>query len=509
MRKFFCGLVIVAVVSMLQIGQAAAPIVSTTDGKVQGIVVDGVACFKGIPYAAPPVGELRWRPPQAVKPWSGILQTTEYKSRAAQNADLHEFSTAGGSEDCLYLNVFVPQDFKKPLPVFVWIHGGGLTVGSANDYNPLPLAKVGKSIVVTFNFRLGVLGFFGHPALEGEGHATTNYGLMDQVAALEWVQKNISAFGGDPNNVTIAGQSTGAQSVLALMTSPKAANLFQAAISMSGCTAMRHSYQKAVALKKADDFVKAAGLVNPTAQDLRNLSTEEILRAQTFPSLFTTDGEYLTEQIGDAIRAGHVHDVIFVSGTARNEGSFLVAMEELDAKRQMTADDYFQAAKNIAKDFPNITAEDILREYSLEKYSSPAEAYAAIITDALFAVTEEEMNCALAEKIPVYAYEFADETAPNYLPKNFSHGAAHTYDIPYIFHDFPGGNALPTKLNSRQTKLSQEMMMLWTHVKNLSNQKKWTPYNATQKNYFIFSTQGCKMTTDEYNKIHKLDFWQR
>lgn len=510
MKKFIQGLLIIAVIWIVQIGCAqAAPIVDTENGKVQGVVEDGVICFKGIPYAAPPVGDLRWRPPQAPANWNGVLRANRYKNRAAQNADLHEFSKAGGSEDCLYLNVFVPQKVKTPLPVFVWIHGGGLTVGSANDYNPVPTAKIGKSIVVTFNFRLGVFGFFGHPALENEGHATVNYGLMDQVAALEWVQKNIAAFGGDPNNVTIAGQSTGAQSVLALMTCPKAEGLFQAAISMSGCTAMMHSYPKAVAVKKANDFVKAAGLDNPTAQDLRNLSTEEILRAQTFPSLFTVDGEYLTERIGDAIRAGRVHDVILVNGTARNEGSFLVAMTELNEGRQMTEADYRKTAEDVANGFPKISVDDVLQKYSLEKYSTPAEAYAAIVTDAWFTTTEEELNLALADKIPVYAYEFADETAPNYLPSDFRHGAAHTYDIPYIFHGFPGGKALSTKLNSQQEKLSREMIRFWTHVKDLPRQKKWKPYTAAQKNYLILSDGGSKLTVGDYARIHNLDFWQR
>ncbi len=170
------------------------------------------------------------------------METKNYSERAIQNFDLGVFSQSGGSEDCLYLNVFVPQNSKnKKLPVFFWIHGGGLFVGSASNYDPVPLAKQGKAVVVTFNYQLGAFGFFAHPALDSEGHSFANYGLMDQIFALDWIRRNISKFGGDPENITIAGESSGGQSVLAFMVSPKTEGKFQAAIGMSACTVALNS----------------------------------------------------------------------------------------------------------------------------------------------------------------------------------------------------------------------------------------------------------------------------
>lgn len=174
---------------------------NTENGQVRGFAKGGVRYWRGIPYAKPPVGELRWRPPVKADNWQGVLDATEYKSEAAQTGYLGVFATAGGSEDCLYLNVAVPE--KRPgdaekFPVFVWIHGGALVVGAGSDYDPSLLAREGRAVVVTINYRLGAFGYFAHPAIDAEGHASVNYGVMDQIAALEWVQKNIGNFGATP-----------------------------------------------------------------------------------------------------------------------------------------------------------------------------------------------------------------------------------------------------------------------------------------------------------------------
>lgn len=491
------------------VSAAATPIIQIESGKIQGTVEDGVECYKGIPYAAPPVGNLRWRPPVAPESWNGIKQVTEFANYAAQRGDLAEFATPGGSDDCLYLNVFVPQAAKvknKKLPVFFWIHGGALLVGASNDYNPIPLAKTGESIVVTINFRLGALGFFAHPALDNEGHAAINYGLMDQIAALDWVQKNISQFGGDPNKVTIAGQSTGAQSVLALVTSPKAAGKFQAAVSMSGCTTLTESFSKESAEKLGVQLAEKAGLKNATAAQLRNLSVEEILKVQVQPK-FAVDGEYLPESPADALLKGHVNNVILVNGTTSNEGAFVISVTESLTGKTFSEKQYEGFAKNL-QPLLNIDSEKILAEYPLKNFENAGAATVAIVTDGLFALNEERLNRALEGKIPVYAYEFADVTAPPYLKADFNQGAAHTYDIPYIFSGFHGRSELSTKLNSRQEKLSREMMIFWTHVLDLPNQKKWTPYNSKLQNYFIFKLGKSKMENGKFAKRHNLDFWE-
>ena len=218
---------------------AQAPIATTPSGPVQGRVVDDVAVFRGIPFAAPPVGDLRWREPQPLPAWSEIRQSV---SNAASCPQKRGLSLEGGGdpgkldEDCLYLNVFTPgADAGARRPVMVWIHGGALIFGSGGlaIYDGSALARRGV-VVVTINYRLGALGFFAHPALDKERPGgPANFGLLDQIAALQWVQKNIASFGGDPAQVTVFGQSAGAQSVLALMASPLATGLFSRAIAES------------------------------------------------------------------------------------------------------------------------------------------------------------------------------------------------------------------------------------------------------------------------------------
>ena len=219
----------------------------TADGVLEGVVSpDGkVRTFKGIPYAAPPVGPLRWKPPQPVIPWAGVRKAADYGARAMQGPIYSDmvFNDSGPSEDCLYLNLWMPENRPQArLPVMVWIHGGGFVAGSSSEprQDAGNLSKKGV-IVVSFNYRLGVFGFLALPGLsrESEQGASGNYGLLDQVAALEWVKRNIAAFGGDPANVTIFGESAGSESVSALMASPLARGLFRRAIGESGALLQR------------------------------------------------------------------------------------------------------------------------------------------------------------------------------------------------------------------------------------------------------------------------------
>jgi para-nitrobenzyl esterase len=210
----------------------------TQTGPIRGTLESGIVSFKGIPYAAPPVGDLRWRPPQPVEPWSDVLETTAFVHDCMQQqADFEPIATTM-SEDCLYLNVWKPTyaDPGDQLPVMVWIHGGGFVGGGSSipTYDGTAFARQGV-IFVSFNYRLGRLGFFAHPALLAENAVpAVNFGYLDQIAALNWVQQNIAAFGGDPSRVTIVGESAGGASVLALLTSPAAEGLFRQAMVMSG-----------------------------------------------------------------------------------------------------------------------------------------------------------------------------------------------------------------------------------------------------------------------------------
>src|SRR5947208_9316334 len=211
------------------------PVVVTTGGAVRGRVVGGVAEFLGIPYAAPPVGPLRWRPPQPASRWTGVRDARSFGPHCAQPPS--PFGGGTGSEDCLYLNVFAGTPaghVRDPRPVMLWIHGGALTTGESDDYDPSPLVRDGV-VVVSINYRLGLFGFLAHPALvSGPGGPSGNYGLMDQQAALRWVQRNIRGFGGDPGDVTVFGESAGGLSTLSQLASPGARGLFQQAIVESG-----------------------------------------------------------------------------------------------------------------------------------------------------------------------------------------------------------------------------------------------------------------------------------
>ncbi|MGN6176819.1 MAG: carboxylesterase/lipase family protein, partial [Streptosporangiaceae bacterium] len=270
------GLTLTAGATAAHAGTASngtGPVVSTGDGAVRGTTVGTVGEFLGIPYAAPPIGNLRWRPPAAAASWHGVRDATQFGPSCPQALTGNPLLPPGPiSEDCLYLNVYAPavnSDDQGGRPVLVWIHGGGLVQDGARDYDGSELAADGV-VVVTINYRLGALGFLAHPALASRpGGAAGNYGLMDQQAALRWVQRNIARFGGDPDNVTIAGQSAGGLSVLAQMVSPGARGLFQRAIVESGTFALNQR-PLATAETAGETFATAVGCPDQSAACLRN-----------------------------------------------------------------------------------------------------------------------------------------------------------------------------------------------------------------------------------------------
>lgn len=258
----------------------STPLAETCQGTLLGLVDENIHLWRGIPFAQPPVGSLRWRAPRPVQPWSGVRQADTFSASCWQNIDYCRELGGGDpgrfSEDCLYLNVWSPAVRSAPLPVMVWLHGGGYTIGAGGlpPYDGKALAQR-DVVVVTVNYRLGHLGFFAHPALEGEDdEPLNNFALMDQIAALRWVQENIAAFGGDSNNVTLFGESAGARSVLSLMTSPKAAGLFHKAVIQSGYTLPDTPREKA--LEKGVQLAAHFGLENASAEQLRAIPAEKL-----------------------------------------------------------------------------------------------------------------------------------------------------------------------------------------------------------------------------------------
>jgi para-nitrobenzyl esterase len=422
-----------------EVGQPTS-VLQIDSGPLRGVDDGAVKSYVGIPYAAPPIGRLRWRPPQAPSAWNETFDANHSPSACAQNADLGAFATSGGKEDCLYVNVHVPKIAKlngaKGLPVFVWFHGGSLWVGQGTDYDPSKLAVKGNAIVVTLNYRLGMFGFFAHPAIDKEGHPFANYGHMDQSFALGWVQRNIKAFGGDPTNVTIAGESSGGTSVLAHVVSPWSAGKFQHAISMSGSALVLKSGNFGAprtleaAQKLGADFASIAGCKNQQADCLRKLTVGQILAIQT-PYLVNQtviDGDFMPLHPGEALRSGRFNRVTFMNGNTRDEGRFFVGFPENETGVAMTEESYPTA---LTAFFGAQLAPKLAAEYPTSEYNSPSEAYSAAVTDYLFACPGRMVDEWASAKTAVYAYEFADRTAPSYLnPTTFPLGAAHTYELP-------------------------------------------------------------------------------
>jgi para-nitrobenzyl esterase len=455
--------------SALAPGAAAAPaggggsglVVRTASGAVRGAAAGNTDEFLGIPYAAPPVGPLRWRPPQPPAPWRGIREATAYAPHCPQPASF--FGVASTSENCLYLNVFRPAGVpdSRNLPVMVWIHGGALVVGESDDYNPAALVAHG-AIVVTINYRIGLLGFLAHPALASyPGGPSGNYGLMDQQAALRWVQRNIRNFGGDPRNVTLFGESAGGLSVLSQLVSPGARGLFSRAIVESGTYDLTQA-PLAEAEAAGEAFATQAGCASQTAACLRSLPVSTILDNETAAGYTPDiDGQVLTQSIGPALASGQFAHVPVIIGTNHDEWRLFVALSALEGA-PVTAANY-QAMISSTLGVPAGAAAVIAAEYPLSDYPSPSVALGAVGTDAIFACPALTAEDSLSRYVPTYAYEFNDENAPElYLPPvSFPYGAAHASELQYLFT--LSNVAFPTPLSAPQQQLAAAMQQDWTN----------------------------------------------
>lgn len=316
--------------------QQSAPVVSTVEGQLQGVVEEGVYAFKGIPYAQPPVGVLRWRPPVPVVPWNHIRQASAYGQSSLQS---REACIAGGGgdpypmgEDCLYLNVWTPRvDPKAKLPVIVWIHGGAYVIGASGlpPYNGVSVASR-DAILVTLNYRLGHLGFLAHPALQQEpGGGAANFGLLDQVAALQWVNRNIAEFGGDANNVTIIGQSAGAKSVLALFCMEAARPLFHRGVALSVYGLDELPLE--TALRKGEALIRGMGVADAdaTPERLRELPAESFWKQPLEHSLApvaVAGDTVLPRSILSTFKAQQQARVPLILGSTSDDVSVMEAM---------------------------------------------------------------------------------------------------------------------------------------------------------------------------------------
>lgn len=489
-------------------------VVQIDSGKLRGFEQKGIVTFLGIPYAAPPVDELRWMPPAPVTPWQGVRDAGRFGGFALQTSLLGVFGERTLNEYCLYLNVFAPADAatrNKPLPVMIWIHGGGLINGRSDDYDARQIALKGDVIVVTINYRLNLMGFFSHPALSAEGHPT-NYGILDQQAAMRWVQKNISAFGGDPKNVTLFGESAGGLSITMNMVSPSAEGLFHKVILMSGVpvtTLPSREEGEQAGIKFAD----ALGCSNEAdvAACLRSKSIDEIIEKAgnyTADTMRTYDGEVIPGPIQELFAKGAFHKVPVIMGNTHDESTWFVSFNELNTGQPLTSSDYHN--RLITTFGSEEAAKLIEQEYPAANYSSPSDALSIAQTSWQFICPNRRAVSSLVDYVPVYVYEFMDTTAPQYFdPVSFTYGAAHTLELQYLFPRFHGSMGTQKTLSADQTLLSDTMIAYWTNFAlsadpngpKLPNWPSWNSNKQTQLLDLIVETA----TT--YGVDRKCDFW--
>jgi para-nitrobenzyl esterase len=501
-------------------------VVHTKEGPVRGFKIKGVDVFLGIPFAAPPVGNLRWQPPQPAARWRKTLDATEFEKTCLQTNTFGVFAAVSDKEDCLYLNVFAPNsdkghghgrghDHKRKLkPVMVWIHGGGLFDGSSSEYDGSKLARDGDVVFVSMNYRLNIMGFISHPALDTESDAHTNYGIMDMQAALRWVQRNISKFGGNPDNVTIFGESAGGTAVLFNMISPTAKGLFHRAIVHSPAYAANQATY-AAGVVRGQEFAAAVGCgsdASPaTATCLRAVPIETII-ASGFPGrgpVRALDGKILTTNMGEAFTTGSFNKVPVIIGNNRDEQTWFLGMTELASGTPLTAAGYPAA---VTAAFGATVGPQVLTQYPLADFPNPSNALAAAQTDRGFACGTRRGARLIAQHVPMYAYLFADRTAPFYFPAvSFNYWAAHTLELEYIFANFKGATGEFKPLNRAQSKLSDDMVSYWTEFARTGNPNSretpdWDRYKLNKDNYQLLDLPKPRGTL-QFSAIHKCDFW--
>lgn len=499
--------------------QSGAPVALSQQGAVEGILKDGYFQFKGIPYAQPPVGDLRWQPPVEPANRTGTLKADHFGNTCATKLTLGGFGPVSDSEDCLYLNVYTPANISKKdaekLPVMVWIPGGGLGSGSGNEYNPVELVA-DNVIVVTMNYRLGMFGFFSHPALAKEGHKTINYGTMDQQAALTWVNKNIDAFGGDKNNITLFGESAGGHSVLAQMASPAAKGLFQKAIISSGSFSLVQP-TIAEATQTGELVAKNVGCTGmndeKTAACLRAVPTKTILDKGVnymTTAQVVTDGEVIPLSLKEAFSTGKYNQVPVINGFNTNEGTFFAAMMELDSGKPIDKQSY---RGGLTAFFGEKDADKLMTIADLPDTKANLGAnYADFFGRAKFICRTPLINNLLAERSPVYSYEFADKTAPQFAETvSFPYKAAHTSDLQYIFRDFKGATGSLHPLNAKQQMLSSAMVGYWTNFAKTGNPNSeglplWENYTPKQENTLYMSPEKIIMTDNISQQFNCSEF---
>lgn len=477
--------------------------VKTESGTLSGAAGDkpGVRVYKGVPYAQPPVGDLRWKAPRPAAPWSGVREATEFSKECMQvpypeNSPYYSAPKPKG-EDCLYLNIWTAAGApRERRPVMVWVHGGGYTrgTGATPTYDGSLLASKGV-VVVTINYRLGIFGFFAHPELtkESDVHSSGNYGLLDMIAALKWVNTNIDAFGGDPKRVTIFGESAGSSAVNYLMASPLAKGLFQRVIGESGANFGRATLL-ADAEKEGAGVVSKAGAANVAA--LRAKSADEVMKIQGAfrPNV---DGWFLPDSVAAIFAQGKQSDVPLLEGYNHDEGRTLAPWPA-----SANAQTFLDQARQRYGDF----SAEFLKLYPASNDAQAADSHYDSFRDASMGweMRTWARRQTKSGKSPAYLYFFT-RVPPG--PNADKYRAYHAAEIAYAF-----GNLNPPRpWEDTDKKLADAMSSYWANFAASGNPNgkglpKWPAYNAKTDPSMVFGDQIAVQR--DVNKV-ALDFFDR
>jgi para-nitrobenzyl esterase len=487
----------------------SAPVVTVAGGAVRGYAAAPGAVFKGIPYAAPPVGEWRWREPQAVKPWRGVRDTTRYSAACYQipigtGAFIAPLARRYGasyptpkwelSEDCLYLNIWTPEwPVTQSHAVMLWLHGGSNRIGSGNEpaYDGADLARHGV-VVVTINYRLGAFGFFGHPDLTRESphHASGNYGLMDQLAALEWVRDNIGRFGGDPGRVTVFGESAGGIDIGALMCSPLAHGLFARAIVESGPVLITYAYSRQEGEQFGKRVARLAGAADLAR--LRALAPEAVMKAaveaarqEPRPDI-VVDGWVLPQSPQQVFAESKEQPVTLMIGNNGREASAFRGPSQASASTT-------EGAKKALRISFGHMAGLAMGMYLIDTRTGRTAAADAWVGDGLVTCPSAQMaalNAASGHRS--YVYQFR-RSIPGKGESDL--GSFHSLELAYVFGALrnPGWSWLP--FQKIDEGLAADMENYWTNFAKAGDPNggglpRWAPFTAASEDYMEFGNDG-------------------
>lgn len=493
---------------------AADPVVKTESGLVRGastqVVRSGSAQrfeqFLGVPYAAPPLRELRFAPPEDVEPWQGVRDATRQEPACIQFEPSGVREEQAVSEDCLYIDIYRPANVKRDrLPVMVWFHGGANTQGTGVIYGGGTMAARTDTIVISVNYRLGAFGFLAHPGLTADEPAGVgNFGRLDQLKVLKWVRDNIANFGGDAGNVTIYGQSAGGQAVCDMMAAPSAEGLFHKAVVQS-----QHCFFNRATLERGErlglEYAEAVGCADEATavECLRKAWPGTLVAHQRIVRGGSKVGtEFLPKTFAEALDDGTWNAVPVMTGTTRSENRLTGG-----ALAGITEEEYEALVRETYGD----KAEEVLELYPVSEFKSPWDAITQLQTDERRACSNDEFAQAVTTEVPTYRYEFNDPTSPTLygfrVPgEDMSNG--HSAELAYLF-DFTLGEGPLTK---EQEKLAEQMMRYWgafAHggAPNFKGAPDWPTYGADH-NVLQLRQEGASEVINSFEAEHNCSFWR-